>query len=134
MRDHTDEIHQAGAELVIVGNGQPNFAMGFKKRLNLTTPLYVDPELKTYQAAGLKRTKLGTIGPRVFLPALGALITGHKQDGVKGDPYQQGGVFVIMPDNKIVFTHISKRASDHAKIPKIIKALKTADKRNTALK
>ena len=124
MREHTDEIHKAGAELVIVGNGQPKSAAGFKKRLNITTPLYVDPQMDAYRAAGLKRTKLGTIGPLVWVPALKAFITGHHEDGIQGDPYQQGGVFIIMPGDKVVYSHISKRASDRPSISKILNALK----------
>ena len=124
MREHTDEIHKAGAELIIVGNGSPQFATNFKKRLQLNTPLYVDPNMEAYRAAGLKRTKLGTIGPRVWIPALLALVRGHHQAGKEGDPYQQGGVFVIFPGDRIIYSHISKRASDRPKVSDILKALK----------
>lgn len=99
-------------------------AAAFKKRLKLDSPLYVDPKMEAYKAAGLKRTKLGTFGPRVWLPALKALLTGHIQKGVQGDPYQQGGVFIILPGDKIVYSHISKRASDKPKVSAILKALK----------
>ncbi|KAF0248987.1 MAG: hypothetical protein FD167_1615, partial [bacterium] len=91
MRDKVDEIHSLGAEMVIVGNGSPQFATAFKKKLNLAVPLYVDPSLASYNAAGLKRTKLGTLGPRNFLPALKSLISGNFQGKTQGDPYQQGG-------------------------------------------
>ena len=124
MREHIEDIHKAGAELVIVGNGQPTFADGFKKRLKIETPLYVDPKLDAYKAAGLKRTKLGTIGPVVWLPALKALLTGHSQKGTQGDPYQQGGVFIILPGDKVIYSHISKRASDRPKVSHILKALR----------
>lgn len=126
MRSHLDEIHQAGAELVIIGNGQPPFAAAFKKHFNLSTPLYVDPKLTTYNAAGLKRTKAGTVGPKVWLPALKALFTGHFQGRTEGDPYQQGGVFIIMPDNKVPYAYISKHAGDRPPVPKVLKALRKA--------
>lgn len=125
MRAKTDEIEAAGGQLVIVGNGAPEFAASFKKKFKINSPLYVDPSLASYQAAGLKRTKLGTIGPRNWLPALKALFTGNLQGKVQGDPYQQGGVFVIMPDSSVVYSHISKRASDRPKVDKVIKALRS---------
>jgi hypothetical protein len=133
LRDKIDEIHATGAELIIVGNGQTSFAKGFKNRLQLTTPLYVDPELQAYQAAGLKRTKFGTIGPQVFFPALKAFFRGQRQGRVEGDPYQQGGGFVILPGDKVAYAYVNKRSSDRPKIKKILKVLNEAKTRSTAV-
>jgi hypothetical protein len=126
LRAHTDEIHNAGAELVIVGNGSASFAKGFQKQFNVATPLYVDPDLTAYRAAGLRRTKLGTIGPRVWLPAIKAFLSGHRQGKVQGDPYQQGGVFVVLPGDKLAYSHICKRSSEHPKVAGVLKALHQA--------
>ena len=126
MRSHLDDIHQAGAELVIIGNGQPIFAAAFKKHFKLSTPLYVDPELITYNAAGLKRSKASTIGSKVWLPAAKAFLTGHFQGRTEGDPYQQGGVFIIMPDNKVAYSYISKHSGDRPPVTKVLKALRKA--------
>jgi AhpC/TSA antioxidant enzyme len=124
LRDKIDEIHRVGAELVIVGNGNADFAASFKKKFNLKTPLYVDPSLAVYNAAGLKRTKAGTIGPRNWLPALKALFTGTFQGRTQGDPYQQGGVFIIFPGDNLVYSYVSKRPSDRPPAKKIVEKLK----------
>ncbi len=123
MRSQVDKIHNLGAELVIVGNGQPNFAASFQERFKIASPLYVDPSLASYNAAGLKRTKAGTIGPLNWLPALKALFTGNFQGRTQGDPYQQGGVFIILPGDKLVYSYISKRPSDRPPVKKILQKL-----------
>lgn len=128
MRERIEEIHKAGAELVIVGNGSAEFAASFQKRFNLTTPLYVDPSLAVYNAAGLKRTKAGTLGPKNWLPALKALFTGNTQGRVQGDPYQQGGVFIVFPGDKLAYSYISKRPSDRPPVKKIVEKLKAEQK------
>lgn len=129
MREKIDEIHNLGAELVVVGNGSAEFAASFQKRFKLTTPLYVDPSLAVYNAAGLKRTKAGTIGPKNWLPALKALFTGNLQGRVQGDPYQQGGVFIVFPGDKLVYSFISKRPSDRPPAKKIVQKLKEAQQK-----
>ncbi len=131
MREKVDEIHKLGAELVIVGNGRVEFATAFQKKLKLETPLYVDPSLASYNAAGLKRGKLATIGPRNFLPALKALFTGNFQGRVQGDPYQQGGAFIILPGDKLAYSYISKRSSDRPPIKKILKKLQEEKQKTT---
>lgn len=110
--------------MVIVGNGNTEFANAFKRKLNLNVPLYVDPSLAVYNAAGLKRTKAGTLGPKNWLPALKALFTGNFQGRTQGDPYQQGGVFIVFPGDKLVYSYISKRPSDRPSGNKIVKKLK----------
>ena len=55
LRDRADEIRGAGAELVIVGNGAASFGKAFSEDYGLDGPVLVDPELRAYRAAGLRR-------------------------------------------------------------------------------
>ncbi|MHC4421860.1 MAG: SDR family NAD(P)-dependent oxidoreductase, partial [Planctomycetota bacterium] len=63
MRDRIDEIRARGAELVIVGNGAPHFAAAFREDYQLDCPLLVDPELRAYRAAGLRRGRVEALSP-----------------------------------------------------------------------
>ena len=38
------ELTDAGAELVVIGNGAPLFALGFREDMELDCPLLVDPD------------------------------------------------------------------------------------------
>ncbi len=123
LRGELKQIRERGAELVVVGNGRPEHARDFKDRQKITCPLLTDPALEAYRAAGLRRGLISSLGPRSMLHGLRALTGGNVQTTVKGDPWQQGGVFVITPAGKVLFTQRSKEAGDHADPADILAAL-----------
>ena len=106
-------IRKLGAELVIVGNGRPEHAVDFRESHRIECPLLVDPDMKAYAAAGLKRGLASSLSPKVFLHGIRALRAGKMQGETQGDPWQQGGVFVLGPGNKVHFAHVSEEAGDH---------------------
>ena len=123
MRDALSEIRRRGAELVIVGNGRPEHAIDFRDSEHVESPLYVDPELRAYAAAGLKRGLRSSLSPGVMLRGVRALVEGKRQGATMGDPWQQGGVFIICPGNKVEFAYVSAEAGDHPSVEAIISAL-----------
>lgn len=123
MRDRLSEIRARGAELVIVGNGAPHFAAAFREDFHLHTPLLIDPELRAYRAAGLRRGRVELLSPRLPLHALRALRSGSRQTGVQGDPWQLGGTFVIRPGGALAFRHVSREAGDHPRVDDVLAAL-----------
>jgi hypothetical protein len=132
LRDKLPEIHRRGAELVIVGNGRPEHAIDFRESERVQSPLFVDPELRAYAAAGLKRGLRSSLSPGVILRGIRALIEGKRQGATMGDPWQQGGVFILRPGNRVEFAYISEEAGDHPPSEEIISALdKVARKRGT---
>ena len=116
-------IRARGAELVIVGNGAPNFAEAFREDFGLDCPLLVDPELRAYRAAGLRRGRVELLSPRVPLNALRALRAGSRQTSVEGDPWQLGGVFVLRPGGELTYQYVSGEAGDHPPVEEILAAL-----------
>ena len=118
-----DEIRARGAELVIVGNGAPNFAAAFREDFELDCPILVDPELRAYRMAGLRRGRVELLSPRLPLNALRALSSGSRQTGVQGDPWQLGGVFVIRPGGDLTYRYVSREAGDHPPVADILEAL-----------
>ena len=124
MRDEAlDEIRRRGAELVIVGNGRPEHAADFREAQRIECPLFVDPDLKAYAAAGLKRGVLSSLNPRVVARGLRAFSAGQRQGATQGDPWQQGGVFVVTPEGKVLFSHVSEEAGDHPAVADVLAAL-----------
>ena len=123
MRDRIPEIRARGAELVIVGNGNRGFAAAFRGDFELDGPLFVDPELRAYRAAGLRRGRVELLSPRWPLHALRALRAGSRQTRVQGDPWQLGGVFVIRPGGELTYRHASREMGDHAPVDEILAAL-----------
>lgn len=125
LRPIIPEIHKLSAELIIIGNGNQFFAQGFIEEHNLTTPVYIDPELKAYKAAGLLRSVWHTIGPSALKNHFRAFKGGYRQTGVKGDAWQEGGVFIISPQNNLLYSYRSKAAGDHPHPEDILKVLRS---------
>jgi peroxiredoxin len=65
LRDQLPEIRARGAELVVIGNGAQHFAAAFREDMGLDCPLLVDPELRAYRAAGLRRGRVELLSPRL---------------------------------------------------------------------
>ena len=123
LRDALKEIRDRGAELVIIGNGHPEQALAFKDKQKITFPLLTDPDLKSYRAAGLRRGLISTLAPRSLLHGARALSGGNVATAILGDAWQQGGVFVIAPGDRVLFSQRSTEAGDHADPADIIRAL-----------
>jgi hypothetical protein len=121
-----DAIHAAGAELIVIGNGSPNFMAGFRETTHYDGPLYTDPSLEVYKRAGLKRGVLKVLSPRAGLAALGALRGGFRQGRTQGDNLQQGGVLVIARTGDILWAHVDDFAGDNASPDDVVRALAAA--------
>jgi hypothetical protein len=121
-----DAIHRAGAELHVIGNGSPQFIDGFRETTGWDGPLYTDPSLDVYKAAGLKRGVLKVLNARAAVAALGTLRDGFRQGRVQGDAWQQGGILVIAPSGDVVWTHINDHSGDNADPDAIVRVLEGA--------
>lgn len=86
--------------------------------------LYVDPSLKVYEAAGLKRGLRMILNPATLKASLRAMAKGHFQTSTQGDAYQQGGTFVVWPGGQVNYRHISGFAGDLAPDAAVLKALR----------
>ena len=118
-----DKITGAGANLYVIGNGSPSFIEGFREQTKYMGPIYTDPSLEVFKAAGLKRSVTATIDPRGVLKGVGSFMRGHRQGGTKGDPWQQGGVLVVGTGGEITFQHASDRPGDNASVEQIVRSL-----------
>jgi NAD(P)-dependent dehydrogenase (short-subunit alcohol dehydrogenase family) len=104
---------ERGVEVVIIGNGNADFAEAFRRDLGIEGPLLIDPELAAYRAAGLRRGRIEAVSPRLWTNAFRALRSGARQQGVQGDPWQLGGVFVFGAGGEARLAFRSREAGDH---------------------
>ena len=116
-------IRRCGAELVIVGCGQPEQAKDFCAAQNVKSPVFIDPEQKAYRAAGLKRGLWSSLRPKAWSNSLRAYRAGIRQGPTQGDPFQQGGVFVFRPGNITAYSYISDAAGDHPPVDEVVAAV-----------
>jgi hypothetical protein len=121
-----DRIRAAGGELHVIGNGSPTFMQGFRDETGWDGPLYTDPSLEVFAAAGMKRGVMTVLRPTAAVRSIRTLARGFKQGRTQGDPWQQGGVLVVMPDGEVRWRHASGSPGDNASIDDIERALKAA--------
>jgi hypothetical protein len=121
-----DDFRSLGAELVVIGSGAPNFVRGFRDTTRFQGPIYCDPELASYRAANLRRSWAGNLHPAVIARGVRALLRGHMQGRTQGDAAQQGGVAVILPPGRVIYTHRSDGAGDNAPPEAMLAALEKA--------
>jgi hypothetical protein len=120
-------IHERGAELVFVGNGSRHFADGFRRDFAITTPIYVDTQREAYRALGMKRGVASALASAVAWKSVyRALKAGFRQGSTQGDPWQLGGVLVVLTGGRVAFLHRSADAGDHAPVGAILAALPPA--------
>lgn len=117
------DIHGAGAELYVIGNGAPMFIEGFRETTHYDGAVYTDPSLEVYKAAQLERGFFKTFSFGGAVATFGSMRRGFKQGKTQGDATQQGGVVVVAPDGKVLYHHVSKHPGDNAKPEDIVRAL-----------
>lgn len=118
------KITALGAALVFVGNGGPAQAADFQARFAPGEMVLTDPDLRSYKLIGARRGVLNTIGPKVWRSGIRALRGGARQTRVKGHPFQQGGVLVLAPGDRVLYTYISDQAGDHPPVAGVLDALR----------
>lgn len=111
------DLYQKGnTKIVFIGNGQPQYIKAFREDLNiLEAPLFTDPSLKSFHAAGFQRGFFRALGPRGIVNGLKLWAEGHEQGSYKkgmGDLWQLGGILVMKPDSKVAYHYISESTGD----------------------
>ena len=112
--------------MVVIGNGKPHHAQMFAEDEPVPFTLWVDPRLEAYRAAGLRRGVRAVFSAHSVRHAIRAFKSGFRQRRTQGDPWQNGGVFVITPQGRRLFAHVSAEAGDHAAVSDILRALDAA--------
>ncbi|MBI3751332.1 MAG: AhpC/TSA family protein [Chloroflexi bacterium] len=122
-RAHAVELNRArsrfsdaGARVVLIGQGAPGDAARFRRHLRIDLQVLTDADRVTYLWAGTKLATLDElIGPAVVVRGLLAMARTQVAIGHNtADEAQLGGSIVVLPDGTIAFTHISRDASDMA--------------------
>ena len=124
FRKARPSIEAAGARLVLIGNGGVKHLAAFKAAEAPDITVLTDPALRTYNAIGARSGIWRTVGPRSWKAGLRALGSGARQSRVKGHPFQQGGVLVVLPGDRIAFTYLSISAGDHPSVESVLDSLR----------
>jgi hypothetical protein len=123
LRDVKADIERRGAKLWIVGHGAPHFAQAFAEEAGLQGSVLTDPDRLLYRALGMKHGMARSIRPQAAKNLVRALLRGHRQTGIRGDAWQQGGAAVVSKDGELTYVYVSDAAGDHAPVKEVLRAI-----------
>ena len=121
-----DSVTDAGATLVLIGQGTPRQAAHFRRRLHIDLPVLADRTRQSYRAAGAKVATLDELfGPKVVAKGIVTALRSRRPQGrTIGHPAQLGGAMIVRPDGSVAWSHMSEDASDNATPAEIVAALR----------
>lgn len=126
MHHARERIEKAGAALAVVGSGEPRWIAGFREVTGFAGPVYSDPSLASYRAAGLKRGALRVLNPRSAAKYVGTLARGYRQGRTQGDPWQMSGLLLCAPPDRLLYRHASDYAGDYPPLEDMLRAIEGA--------
>ena len=125
LRPRISEIRARGAELYAIGNGTAAHVAWFVEDMApIDYPVWTDPTLVVYRAAGLKHGLLRTIGPKPTTNYARGLLRGFaNKGGLMGDGQQQGGAMIVRADGTVPFVHVAEVLGEHVDASAMIAAI-----------
>lgn len=122
MRARQPDFAAAGATICYVSTGTPAMAADFAAKEGLGAAVLSDQGRQAFAAARMKRSIWNLLRPRFVGNLLRALRRGHKQTGVQGDPWQQGGVLVFARDGRLLHQQLDGAAGDLLDVDAVLAA------------
>lgn len=105
-----------GSKIVFIGNGTANHITAFRQNMNLNgAPIFTDPHLHAFRAAGFKRSFMRTFSGTSILNFVRLSLEGHRQkmhSPGHGDLLQLGGVLLVMQDGHVRYKYTSTAVGD----------------------
>jgi hypothetical protein len=124
LREHENEIREAGGMLAAIGLGDMHYARLFREETGIAFPLLVDAERTAYKAAEVKSGNLFHIFRRDNTEARAqAQASGYKQHQLGRNPFQLGASFIFGPGNRDLFAHFNRTFSDDAEPKALLSVL-----------
>ena len=117
-----DQLDQHGITLVAIGSGSTDQAVSFVNAFGFTGEMYTSRDLAAYRAFRLVRGVWQSLGPASIYRGFQAMKNGFRQGPAAGDPWQQGGAFLLGPGERLRFAHRDRFAGDHADLGALLAA------------
>ena len=126
LREDQEGFRQAGATVVLIGQGSPEQGAGFCDRKHSPFPCLLDPDRSAYRAYGLSKGNIGVVlDPRVAVPFARANVRSEtRQRGLRGgDLFQMPGTFVVDDRGVVRLAHRNRTIADSPPNRRLFEAL-----------
>lgn len=125
MRRKKEAFDELGASVVLVGLGNVEETVAFKKRFKVPFTIIADPEKRLFGAFRLKQASVGTLfSAKMIVKGVNAMARGHVMGVPKGDVRQLPGVFIIDTASGIRFSHHASAPADHPQPEELLAVLR----------
>lgn len=124
-------LEDLGARLAVVGHGTPEQARFFMRRLGLREGVYTDPARLLYRGFEMRHGVSTSVGLNVLKRSYSAYRSGHRQRGIEGDPWQQGGTVVVGREGEIAYRFCAESAGEEAPSGEILEAVRRVTRLRT---
>jgi prostamide/prostaglandin F2alpha synthase len=135
LKKDRERFEDAGAGIVLIGQGTPSDAVAFTRRMDHPFECLVDPDRAAYRAYGLPKARPAqVVGPRAALPFLRANL--HRQTvqrGLQGGKFMQmPGTFVVDTEGLVRMAHRNRHVADTPPNQRILDVLARLRERHRA--
>jgi hypothetical protein len=111
---------------VFIGNGNPAHAREFLFEQSLQGGVFTDPARRLYRALDLRHGMTLTFNLRSARHVRRAYQRGYRQQGIKGDPWQQGGNVAVDESGQVLLVQRAEIAGDSLPIERVVDTLLNA--------
>jgi hypothetical protein len=129
VRDHYEEIHALGGEVLVISFAQPSFVAMYLKDNPMPFPVVSDPTRAAYQAFGLERIPwTAFLRGRTILRYLRLMFGGWLPRRPKegADVLQLGGDFVLDERRRLVYAFRGTAPTDRPTAAELAGAVRAA--------
>lgn len=130
LRDEYSRLVEAGANVVAIGQGEPERAAWYREQFRVPCPILVDPDERTYRAYGLLECSPWLLlgGPKPEPTYFEDVLMTHRAKGrrVADNPFLLPGEFVINAAGRFVLTYRYQYCDNYPEPEMLIAAISEA--------
>ena len=125
-----DQLVSSGANIVVIGQGDPERAAWYKAKFSVPCPILLDPDEHLYKTYGLLETSpwllLGK--PKPGQEYFQNLIGVHREKGrpVADNPFLLPGEFVVDTNGKLILAYRYQYCDNYPEVETLISSIKEA--------
>lgn len=115
-----DELRTLHAEVLLLTFSSAEQARRWRDETGVEFPLLLDVERRVYRAYGLRSSVWRVWQPKVAWRYTQLMLAGRRWRGIRDDPHQLGGDFIVDPQGIVRFAHSSADPTDRPEVTALL--------------
>jgi len=119
-----DAVLMLNGEVLLITFSSAEQACRWRDETGIDFPLLLDANRAVYRAYGLRSSIWRVWQPKVLAYYARALLQGQRWRGIRDDPHQLGGDFVVDAAGMLRFAHRSEDPTDRPAVDSLLSVLR----------